>query len=408
MATTVSTIQSKVNLFIRDTSLNSMSADDRLSAITIAVQELINEFGFDQTNLTYTLPFFNGVYEYNITTDVPYFLEPVSIERELGTGLNDKPFSRLARRDIIHHIDNNIGDKEFSIEHKDENTIVTINLKPRYSGKLFDSCDSLTSNGEWVVDSSTSDATNLTIDNTSYKTGSSSFNFDIDVSQSINNKATIYNETIRPIDYSNDENLSSWIFWADIPDATDVTSYTLNWGTDSSNYWTGSATTDIMGNSLVDGWNRIKIDWSDATKIGSPDASNIGYSSISINYDAGQGDDTDFRIDDIRLIRPEILTFTYNGWRVGSNSSGTDLLAFTATSDIPFYSGQYDFFDNYVAHKAASILFKALRLYEDAQFEDLEAEKEKRKLKNKFPSSRLEESRTFRPSGVKRRIRRTR
>jgi hypothetical protein len=408
MATTVSTIQSKVNLFIRDASTNSISAADRLSAITIATQELINEFGFDQTNLTYTLPFYDKVYHYDITTDVPYFLEPVSIERDVGSGLNDKPFSRLSRRELITRIDRNIGDKEFSIDAQDGNTYVTINFKPRYTSKLFESCSSLTDNGTWAVDATNSDATNLTVDSVEYKTGSSSFNFDIDVSQSGNDKATIKNSTFTSIDYSDDEDLSSWILEVYIPDETNISSYTIDWGTDSSNYWTASATTDIMGNSFTEGWNIVKVDWADATAVGSPDASDTGYYSITVNYDGAQGNDTDFRIDNIRLVRPENLKLIYNGWKVGVSSAGSDLSAFTATSDIPFYSGQYDFFDNYVAHKAAAILFKSLRLYDDAQFEELESEKEKRKLKNKFPSSQLEEIRSFRPSGIKRKLRRTR
>jgi hypothetical protein len=398
MATTVATIQSKVNQFIRDTSNNSVSASDRLSAISISVQELMTEFGFDQSNLSYELSFYDTLESYNITTSVPYFLEPVQLRREYG--LNDKEFARLDSSDIINHIDNYISDKEFAIEHIDGDTWIIINFKPKNTALLFDSCDSLTNSGSWAVDSSNSDATNLTVDTVEYKQGSASFNFDLDVSQSANNKATIQNTTLNSTDLSRYEDLASWLMWVYIPDSTNTSSFTLRWGTPTV-YWTVSATTDAYGESFVDGWNRIKFDWSSATVVGTP-SSSITYLAIDVNYGAGQTDDTDYRIDDIKLTIPEKLKLIYNGWKIGRSAAGAALTAFAATSDIPFYSGQFDFFDNYVAHKSSAILFRQMGLQSDATIEDTLSEKEKRKLKIRFPSSRLEERKSFRPMGTKR------
>jgi hypothetical protein len=230
--------------------------------------------------------------------------------------------------------------------------------------------------------------------------------FDIDVSQSGGDAAIINNSTIPSMDLTKDENVSSWLFKLYLPEVGDITSVSLKWGTDSSNYWLNTTTTDYMGNALSDGENQILLDWTSATKIGTPTVSNIPYLSITISYDNTQGDDEGFWIGELAIARPEKLELTYNSWKIGRSSTGTALTAFTADTDVPFFSGQFDFFENYVAHKAAAILFKQVGLYNDASFEESEAEKEKYALKKNFPTTRIQRTKSFKVGGVNRTIRR--
>ena len=119
------------------------------------------------------------------------------------------------------------------------------------------------------------------------------------------------------------------------------------------------------------------------------------------NYGGGQGDDTDFRIDNLRLVRPENLTFHYLSWNVGTDTSGADITVFGATTDVPYFSGQYDQYKYAVAHKASAILFRALRLREEAQFEENEADEAMRRAKGIHPSSKVEEVKSFKIRGVR-------
>ena len=113
--------------------------------------------------------------------------------------------------------------------------------------KVIDACEvywsiKVTSLNPPVLEYETSAAifeflqTNLTLDTEEFNTGSGSFNFDVDVSQSGNNKATIYNDNLNDEDLSDDVNLASWLIDVKIPDITYTSSWTIRWGSDSSNY----------------------------------------------------------------------------------------------------------------------------------------------------------------------------
>ena len=121
---------------------------------------------------------------------------------------------------------------------------------------------------------------------------------------------------------------------------------------------------------------------------------------VDFNYTASQAADTDFRLDDIKLCRPEKLTFHYLSWNVGTDTTGTtDLTAFTATSDIPFFSGQYDQYKYAVAHKAAAIAFVNLRLLQEAQLEQSEADRALERARKFIPVSRTPEEKSFKVRG---------
>jgi len=393
MATTVSSIQSSVNQYIRDTSTDSISANDRLRAISEAVKKLATEVAFDYQKRTLTIPYLDTINDYNITALAPDLGDVADMY--FASGSRQLNFSRKNPREIRSDIDNGEEIPSFAIDIDNGDTILYINHTSKYGSKILHSCESLTDNGTWTADTTNGDATNLTEDSVEYKVGNGSINFDIDVSQTANNKAVIYNSDMTAIDLSDDEDLSSALLWVYIPDTTYTSSVTLYWGSSTSAYWFGTATTDYMGNAFSDGWNRIKVDWSDTTAVGTPDSSAIDYLQVDINFTASQGDDTDYRINDFRMARPENITLQYHSEYIGTSSAGVYLSDFTATSDIPIYSGVYDNFNVYVAHEAASIIFFQMGLQQDGTTQAQLAQIELQKLKKKFPSSSLKSRENF-------------
>ncbi len=399
MSTTTLKIQGYTNQYIADTGTNSVSAADRLAAITEAVRQLYNDFEFDFSNRTLAVEYYSTINNYDITTDAPDITEPVDLRREKEDQVT--AFTRKSPREIAVEIGSgNDVESSFAIEIKDLKHYLVINHSSTFTPITLHDCNSLTDNGTWAVDSTNSDATNLTADDIEKKEGTASLNFDLDVSQSGNNKGTIQNSTMSEIDLSGHEDLSAIILWAYLPDVTYTSSLTLYWGSSSTVYWSASATTDAFGASFTDGWNRVLVKWADASPTGSPDSSAIDYFRVDVNYTASQGDDTDYRIDNIVSIKPEDLTLYYQSNYVGKSSAGTYLTAFTATSDIPLYSGVYDYFDVYVAHRAAAILFRQMGQREEANDEDALAEKELTRLKTKFPTSRLTPTKNFKVKGL--------
>lgn len=399
MSITVQEIQTNLNTIIGDSSTDRISAAERLQFITEAVSWLKTELDNDHSVRTHTLNYFDTINYYKLNQSVTDIFEGNELRRAVG---EDTPsFTRKSSAEISEEIAQGFDESSFSLERRDGNLYLAINHYSKYPAMLVSHMESITADGgTWVVDSTNSDATNLSVDTVGFIHGSGCFSFDIDVSQSVNNRATIYNNEITSEDLSDEKDLSYWVIDVDIPDVTYVTSYTFYWGSSSSNYYSVTATTDINGNALVSGVNTLKFAWLGATVTGTPDDSAISYIRIDLNYSASQSDATSFKLDYLRLIRPEKLTFYYSSWNVGTNSGGTQLKAFTSVTDIPYFSGQYDNYKFPVAHKAAQLAYRSLRLYNESAIEENEALKELAKIKNVIPKSRKQELKSFKIRGI--------
>lgn len=395
MALTVANNITNLDTYIGDNSTDRVSQAERLQALTEATVWLLEELGNDHAVKTYTLNYLDTVHYYKVTTAVSDLLASADLRR----AVLDQTISAAHKsaRELAEDIGQGSNEFAWAIERRDGDAYIVVNLDSKNKSKTIDSFDRV---GDWEADTTNSDATNVTLDTVEFQEGSGSLNFDVDVSQSVNNKATIQNTELDSFDLSSYIDIGSWLLEVYIPENLYVSSYTLTWGSDTSNYWSATVTTDIDGSSLADGWNKLKFNWADATKTGSPDESAIDYIAITVNYTGDQTDDTDFRLDYLRIANPEKLTYHYVSWDVGTDTNGTDITAFSATTDIPFYSGQYDQYKYPVAHKAASILLFALRLREEALVEEREAITSLRRLRDLFPSAQIAETKNFKVKGI--------
>ncbi len=396
---TIADLIINLDTYTGDDSTDRISAAERLQVLTEATVWAQETLENDHQNATYELDYLDTVNYYKVTTAIADLLEAADLRREKE--LHDISFAFKSPRELAEEIGQGASESSYSIERRDGDAFVVINHGSSEPAKLITDFDSITSGGgTWAVDATNSDATNITVDTIEKKQGSGCLNFDLDVSQSANNKGTIQNTTLDTLDLSEYEDLSSWLFEFYIPDSTNSTSFTLYWGTDTSNYWSATVTTDIDGSAWSDGWNKAKVAWEDATATGSPDESDIEYIGIDYNFGAGQTDETDLRIDYLRLAVPEKLTFHYLSWNVGTDTSGADITVFGATSDVPYFSGQYDQYKFPVAHKAAAILYKSMRLFDEATLEEREAELALRRILKIIPSSKIPEVKSFKVLGL--------
>jgi len=402
MSLTIANIITNLDTNLGDESTDRISQAERFQAITEATVWLQEETQNDHTVDSYDLSYFDTINEYKVTSTIADLLDGADLRRE--PDLQDQSFSRKSSRELAEEIGQAFGESSFAIERRDRNAYLVINHNSRYTAKVISSFESINDGGgTWQVDSTNSDATNLTADSRWSTDGQGCLNYDVDVSQSGNNRATVYNEDLTTLTLSDDENLSSFILDVDIPDVTYVTGYTLFWGSSSSDYWSVTSTTDINGNALVNGKNTLKFTWSSSTTTGTPDITAVDYFRIDLNYSASQADATDFRIDRLRLVRPETLKFYYTSWSVGQTSAAdtTKIYAFAATTNVPYFSGQYDQYKFAVAHKAASILYMSpLRLTNQALAEEKQANDQLRRVKKLIPVSRNPEMKSFKVNGI--------
>jgi hypothetical protein len=407
MSITVASIVTNADTYLGDATNDRITAAERLQYVTEATSWLLEELGNEHAIETYTLPYIDTVHYYKVTSGLANLL----IGADLRAPEKDQKESmtRKSPRELAEEIGHSASENAWAIERRDGDIFLAINYHPYSKAQTLATFDTLTSDGgTWTADTTGSDATNVTADPNEYQVGSGSINFDIDVSQSANDTATIYNATGQEKNISSLENLGSFLFRVYIPDVTDITSITFRFSSDPAgtpstitNYWSATTTTDINGNPLENGWNRIKIDWNTATMVGNPDPETIQYYSFSVNYDVGQGDATDFRLDDLIIAKPTNLTFHYVSFKVGTDSSGDDITAFTSLTDIPFFSGRYDQYKYCVAHKAASLAFySSLRLPQEGAIEEKEALASLIRYRKQFESSAVREEKSFKIKGL--------
>jgi len=404
MSTTAGAIKTLFNTYIGDSTNDRLSDTQKYNYITEATSWLQEELGNEHMMASYALDYLDTVHRYKITTAVADLLVGADLRRE--EDIHYESFTRKSPREIHEDIAQNSSESSWAVDRYDDDAHLIINHVSEYiATEVIRAGETSENNGTWTVDA---DATNLTSDTNEFKEGTAALNFDLDVSADAANTATVYIADVNTENFSTVEDLGAFLLWVYIPDVTYTTSVTLNWSSDAtatpstiSNYWSSTQTTDYEGNTFVNGWNRVKFDWNTSTSVGSPDASAVVYFQVDIDYGASQTDDTDYRINNLVMVRPEPLTFYYISYNVGKNNGGTAITTFTADNDVPFFSGKYDQYKHVVAHKAASLAFySALRLRTEGAQEEAEAIRALDRYRKNFESSKVRESKNFKVKGV--------
>lgn len=401
MAITVANIQTQMNSYIGDASTDRIAAIERFQYITEAVAWLQTELDNDHSIRTYSVYYFDTLNYYKLNTAISDVLEGNALRKISGEYNPD--LTRKDARAIAIDIGAHAQESSYAFERRDGNLYLGINHCSKYPKLQVTTFDSLTADGgTWVVDAINSDASNLRVDDVDGSNNTTGcLAFDVVVGQSANNRATIFNSSLTQEDLTGEKDLNTWILDIKFPDVTNITSVTFYWGSDASNYYSVTSTTAYDGSALIADWNTMNFAWLGATVTGTPDYTAVDYIRIDVNYGSGQTSETSFKLDNLRLVRPEKLTLHYTSWNVGASSGGTQLKAFTATTDVPYFSGQYDQYLYAVAHKAASLAFRALRLQTESTNEATEATDEMNRVRQVIPKSRPGELKNFRIKGVR-------
>ena len=188
--------------------------------------------------------------------------------------------------------------------------------------------DSVSGNGTW---SAGDDASNITLDSTNHLSGSGSLNFD---TASGDTTAYIENSDFNSVDLTNYENhtIFAWIY---VPDADVPTNFILRWGSNSSNYYSRTVTTNNEGAAFVVGWNLVRFPWDGSVSTtGTPTISAIDYMRLTITKDAGDDAATDWRVDNIVARTGHIHEAIYYSKYLWQSNTGTFLENSTASTDL--------------------------------------------------------------------------
>lgn len=343
MSRTKSQIKSAINSLLGK-SAGTVSTTDFDAGMNLALDALQLEVDFPEGRKTALLS--PAAFE-----DVTVYACPSDLRDD---GIIDfRPFQEIGvyrdqewQRNTVNEFDRNLLDERsrprFAIEHNNGTRKLRLltNLSSSAKSILLHNCNSYNGNGTWTADTTNSDALAVSTDTVNFVEGSGAVSFNVDVSQSGNNRATIYNADLASVDVSGLSSNPYLFLWVYIPDVTYVTSVSGIYGSDSSatpstkaNYYTFTATTQFGGTALVSGKNLIGVALSSATETGSVTEATIRYVEVILNYSASQTDMTGVKVDGIFLRDPEFFEIRYPTYNIVQAAGGTKKQYFTADDD---------------------------------------------------------------------------
>lgn len=378
------------NQYIGDSSNDRVGLTERLSAITEATAWLLEELGNEHMTDRVDIEYLPTVRWYKMNSLSPYLLTAgqLRFKNELS-GMSD--FTRIEARDLASMTENRTA---YAIERYNDDAFMgivvpkTANIRARELLKL-NSYDNLTYTGVNAINIA------KTIDYVSFDMNATGLT------------ATGLRTTTVPQGLLEYQGTGVIVFDVEIPDMTDVTGVSLKFGTNlSTDYWLGVVTQDIYGDPLKEGMNTIKISFADMVVVGTPDVNGVTEWELLVNHLTTKPLAENFRLSDLRIVKPLDLTFKYIFYRVGKNNTGDDIIEFGAVSDVPFFAERYPQYKFAVAHKAASRLFKGMTLYENARDEERDAFAALSRYRKNFSGERDMPNSTFKPHGINFRSRR--
>ena len=277
-------------------------------------------------------------------------------------------------------------DETFTVEKLNGSLYLRINrLSENY--KVVDNVQTTTGY------TATSNISNISKDTVQYISGGSSVKFDIDAAS----PATITG-TLTSQDLTKYDNEGAFFMWFYFPDASAITSVTLDIGNDSSNYFSSTETTTHDGNGFENGWNLIRFDVFDS-ETGTVDITAIDYYAIDFVTDATQ--QIGVRMDYLTVGLGEYFRIKYySRYMFTSNSTGAFIENISSDQDtINLDSDSY----NLLLYKTASYAIQSQHDFNykpgDSEADRFELEYQRRlqAYKRRYKSERMRQQVVYYP-----------
>jgi hypothetical protein len=202
---------------------------------------------------------------------------------------------------------------------------------------------------------------------------------------------TLTNSTFNPVDLSMYKDRSNIYLDVNITEITNLTSFTLKWGTDASNYYTATVTTDYLGEAFKEEWVRLKFAWSSPTTVGTPTDSSIRYVQLTCAYASNPGGVV-MRVQNLFASENVPMTLKYYSSNMVYDVSGAVKTQHfndaTATTDYPLWSGQWDAVTEAFINSCLEIVFWITGEYNDISVARQKIADIVAPLKERYPSQR--------------------
>lgn len=211
-------------------------------------------------------------------------------------------------------------------------------------------------NFSWVAGG---DTTNLHYDpNTVYDDDENTASLSFDVAANVNQRASIIGTAFSPMDFTSAQNQGHFRVKVFLPQITDFTSISVNWGSDNANYFKQTVSLQQDGTAFVLGWNKLDLPWdSTVIQVGSPNIQQIKYMDLDFDYTVAFAVPiTGFYVNNLCIEIPDKMKMNYYTTNNGVTIGGTPVVTLTATSDVFLFGTADAGLMQLVALQAAVIL----------------------------------------------------
>lgn len=375
MARSLNEFESQIQPLVRDTTGGTVTTDVIKDSLNRGIKHLKKDHGIYATKDRVSLDLFDTVYEYPVPSD---FFDVISLQRA------EEPRNFIRTQPDAFY--RSTGDVISVDSYRDDHCLLARATNIAAS-TVINACESVTDNGTWAVEAGT-DAVSIATDSVNEKVGSGAVSFNITVGTSGNDYSAIQNSTMTQVDLTDFVNVGTVFTWVYIPSVTNLTSFTLRWGNDSSNYYSQTVTTQYNGFGFRVGWNRLGFAWSSATETGSVTDTAIDYLYFRVTYSASYTSQVGFLLDDVRVCNPYRMDLNYYSTYFVESSTGTRQTEFSASSDVSLLDDEDD--DILFFHALADGYW-VQREYSDREAALIERDKAIERMKTRLGSEKKRE-----------------
>lgn len=324
------------------------------------------------------LKFFDDVYSYTCPTD----LKDRAIIDIIPQGERDASEKRVLTSEERFDRQKSIYSNLVAVSDNSLVRKVRASLDTQEDSILISDFTSLTEGtGTWTL---FGDGESLAIDTSNYITNGACLSWNI--SAAGGTTAGAYISGIGEYDVSDYKSDGSAFMWIYIYSATNLTNWILRLGSDSSNYYSMTATTQADGTAFVAGWNLIKWDFSGKTTTGTPDDDACDYVACYMTKAGAKVSETGYRFDRLELHSGwynSILYYSKYGWQTNAA-----VWIENSTADTDYINCDTEELDIFV-EACKFELFRDLKDYDQMNLAKAEYERLKKNYKLKYPSERL-------------------
>jgi len=352
-----------------------MSDTDYILFLNRTIKYFYTSLKLPTCQRSFDLIAYPGVKEYPLPTDFIGIIEPGR-----PYDLWSPNFEHKTERDFIHWP----YGQSTSIKFVQETPFLIFN-ETGSSAVGVNSCDDLTAGGTWVI---SGDGSALALDNQIYTAGTGSLRFTVTASSG---STTLTCTSLSRVDITSYLTSGQLFLDLQLPSTNTVatSSVSIKIGTSASAYYTVSDTMRQRGDTILNGWGLIALDLTAATKVGSPDSTDIEYFQVTINHGL-TGVNGTYRLDNIFLSTGVYYQVPYYSKYNVKASDGTYKERITATDDTVLSPSDIDEALTYKCLEIAASI--RLRDQAQAQYYARELLPKENYLKSKYPrqESRLQ------------------